>query len=94
LARDHRRRERSQEACAEAVAYFGAGSSGRLPLPSGSCLVVDASDYTVSGGLTCPADLEKLLNRGVDVYRVSNLHAKVFVLGGRPGDRSCLPWSA
>jgi len=73
----------SKKPCAAAVAYFGAGSSRRLPLPSGSRLVVDASDRAVSCGQTCPADLKKLLNRGVAVYSVPNLHAKVFVVGGK-----------
>jgi hypothetical protein len=43
--------------------------------------VVDASDRAVASGQTCPADLIKLVKRGVAVYSVPNLHAKVFVLG-------------
>src|ERR1700692_1597824 len=67
--------------CFAAVAYFGAGGSRRLPLPSGSSLVVDASDRAGGCGQTCPADLQKLIDRGVTVYSVPNLHAKVFVVG-------------
>jgi hypothetical protein len=66
---------------AVAVAYFGKGASRLLPLAKGSRLVVDASERSVSSGQTCPADLITLVKRGVAVYSVSNLHAKVFVLG-------------
>jgi hypothetical protein len=71
----------SRQRCAVAVAYFGAGAGRLLPLPKGSRLVVDASDRAVRAGQTCPADLKRLVNRGVTVYSVPNLHAKVFVLG-------------
>jgi hypothetical protein len=71
----------SQEPCAVAVAYFGAGAGRLLPLPKDSSLVVDASDRAVASGQTCPADLSKLVKRGVKVYSVPNLHAKVFVVG-------------
>lgn len=70
-----------QQRCAVAVAYFGKGASGLLPLAKGSRLVVDASERSVSSGQTCPADLIKLVKRGVAIYSVPNLHAKVFVLG-------------
>lgn len=71
----------SGQACAVAVAYFGKGASKLLPLAKGSRLVVDASERSVASGQTCPADLRKLVKRGVRVYSVPNLHAKVFVLG-------------
>ena len=71
----------SRRRCIVAVAYFGAGASRLLPLPRNSRLVVDASERAVSSGQTCPADLIKLVKRGVAVYTVPNLHAKVFVLG-------------
>jgi hypothetical protein len=71
----------SQKHCFAAVAYFSAGASKRLPLPKGSRLVVDASERAVSTGQTCPDDLRKLLIRGVAIYSVPNLHAKVFVVG-------------
>src|SRR5438132_14212299 len=64
-----------------AVAYFGQGAAKLLPLPSGSRLVVDASEGAVKSGQTCPAELSKLLNRGVRIYSRQNLHAKIFVFG-------------
>ena len=71
----------ASQRCLIAVAYLSAGASRLLPLPEGSRLVVDASERAVASGQTCPADLIKLVNRGVAVYSVPNLHAKVFVLG-------------
>ncbi len=71
----------SRHRCAVAVAYFGAGASRLLPLPKSSLLVVDASEHAVACGQTSPADLIALVSRGVAVYSVPNLHAKVFVLG-------------
>jgi hypothetical protein len=52
-----------------------------LPLPEGSRLVVDASEHTVKLGLTCPAELLKLQKKGVEVFSIMNLHAKVYVAG-------------
>ncbi len=72
---------RAKKRCVVAVAYFGAGASRLLPLEKGSRLVVDASERAVASGQTCPADLLTLVKRGVGVYSVPNLHAKVFVLG-------------
>ncbi|MCI0390522.1 MAG: phospholipase D family protein [Acidobacteria bacterium] len=71
----------SKLACHVAVAYFGAGASRLLPLREGSKLVVDASERAVSAGQTCPKDLLALLKRGVRVFSVPNLHAKVYVVG-------------
>ena len=71
----------ARQRCAVAVAYFGAGASRLLPLSKGSRLVVDASERAVASGQTCPGDLSKLVERGVAIYSVPNLHAKVFVLG-------------
>jgi hypothetical protein len=64
-----------------AVAYFGAGAAGLLPLTRGSYLVVDASDKAVKSGQTCPASLRVLLKKGVRIYSSERLHAKVFVFG-------------
>jgi hypothetical protein len=71
----------AQKPCLAAVAYFGKGSSNLLPLSMGSRLVVNASERAVVSGQTCPEDLQKLVQRGVTVYSVPNLHAKVFIVG-------------
>ena len=72
----------SQRPADVAVAYFGQGAATLLPLPKGSRLVVDASEQAVKSGQTHPDDLASLVRRGVRVYSVLNLHAKVFVFGG------------
>ncbi len=71
----------SRARCSVAVAYFGQGAARLLPLARGSRLVVDASEGAVKSGQTCPADLLAMVKRGVRVFSVPNLHAKVFVLG-------------
>ncbi len=71
----------SKQHCAVAVAYFGAGASKMLPLPTNSRLVVDASERAVASGQTCPAELVRLVKKGVKAFSVPNLHAKVFVVG-------------
>ena len=71
----------ARQPCHVAVAYFSDGADRMLPLPDGSRLVVDASERAVSSGATCPSALSRLLENGIKVYSVPNLHAKVFVLG-------------
>lgn len=61
-----------------AVAYFGSRGHILLPLSSGSRLVVDASVASVSTGLTDPRSLRKLHIRGVSIYSLPLLHAKLF----------------
>jgi hypothetical protein len=71
----------SQGPVCAAVPYFSQAGSRMLPLKRGDILVVIASDATVASGQTCPSALRRLLNKGVKVYSLENLHAKVFVLG-------------
>jgi hypothetical protein len=61
-----------------AVAYFGQDGARLLPLSKGSSLVVDASLLTVAQGATCPAALEQLRKKGVEIYSSQYLHAKAF----------------
>lgn len=75
--------KRRPSRCQVAVAYFNAGASDLLPLKRGSTLVVDLSERAVGSGQTKPTEVGKLLKKGVDVYSVENLHAKVFVIGNR-----------
>ena len=71
----------SKRPCQVAVAYLGQGAAQMLPLPKGSRLVVDASDRTVKLGPNCPGELLKLHKKGVGIFSVMNLHAKVYVAG-------------
>lgn len=67
--------------CRVAVAYFGRGASKLLPLKLGSVLVLDFSESAVRAGQVCPDEVLRLLRLGVEVHSVTNLHAKVFVVG-------------
>ena len=71
--------KKSRKPAFVAVAYFGQGASKLLPLGANSRLVVDASDNAVKSGQTCPAELGLLQKKGVIIYSVPNLHAKVYV---------------
>ncbi len=62
-----------------AVAWWGSEMSKLLPLKRGSVLVVRADQATMEQGQTNPFELEKLVKRGVRVFPLKNLHAKVFV---------------
>ncbi len=73
--------KKSKNTALVAVAYFGKGGASMLPLKKGSYLVVDASEPIVKAGLTCPAELLKLYQKGVKIYSCNSLHAKVFVFG-------------
>ena len=64
-----------------AVPYFGQSGSRLLPLRAGDTLLVNASEASVRSGQTFPRGLRILLNRGVDLYTLGNLHAKIYVLG-------------
>jgi hypothetical protein len=67
-------------ACAYvAVPFFGQGAARLLPIRAGSALVVNAGERTVKSGLTCPDELKKLVQKKVQVFTQSNLHAKVYV---------------
>lgn len=64
-----------------AVPYFSQAGSRLLPLKRGDVLVVNASASAVRSGQTCPAALQRLVKKGVKVFSLENLHAKVYVLG-------------
>ena len=63
-----------------AVAYFGQNAAAMLPLKKGSILLVDASEKSVKCGHTCPAELLKLYYKGVQIYSLENLHAKIYLV--------------
>ena len=64
------------------VAYIGSDAPNILALRRGDKLVCDASDTAIRGGMTSADALRTYLNRGVELYSVSGLHAKV-VIGSR-----------
>lgn len=78
-----RANKKCRRSAAVAVAYFAKGAAKILPLKKGSRLVVDASEASVKNGRTCPADLLRLHKKGVHIFSVQNLHAKVYVFGSQ-----------
>jgi hypothetical protein len=62
-----------------AIAYFGKDGAKLLPLRSGDRLIVDMSPATVRAGGTNPHEVEKLIDRGVQVFTRRCLHAKTLV---------------
>ena len=66
-----------------AVPFFGDGAARQLPLQAGSVLVTRIDEDSVKRRHVNPAEVLKLIKRGVVVHRCSNLHAKVFVFGRR-----------
>jgi hypothetical protein len=65
-----------------AIAYFGSGGATLLPLRRGHRLIVDMSMSTVRAGATNPAEIEKLIKRGVQAFTRPNLHAKLVIADG------------
>jgi hypothetical protein len=60
-----------------AVAYLT--DAVPIAFSRGDLVIVDASDASIGGGRTSVQALRQLLARGVRLYSVPNLHAKVFV---------------
>ena len=77
------------DARAAAVAYVGHGGAKILPLKKGDTLVVDMSLPTVRSGASDPREVEKFVDRGVDVFTRRYLHSKLVV-----GDRFAIAGSA
>lgn len=62
-----------------AVAYFGKGASEQLPLKKDDILVIAMGLDNVRCGQVSPYEVEKLFNKGVKIYTVTNLHSKVYL---------------
>lgn len=62
-----------------AIAYFGQNGASLFPLQRGHRLIVDMSPHTVKAGSTDPREIEKLDQRGVEIFSRRNLHAKIVI---------------
>ncbi|CAN7564079.1 phospholipase D family protein [Variovorax sp. LjRoot178] len=62
-----------------AVAYVT--DEAALPMSAGDTLVVDASDAAIVTGKTRAAAVQDLFNKGVKIFSLQHLHAKVYVCG-------------
>ena len=61
------------------VSFIGANGDTLLPLKSGDSLVCKADESTIKLGLTNPETLTRFLKKGVRIYSIQGLHAKVIV---------------
>lgn len=59
------------------VAYIGKDAPTVMPLGAGDILVCDASDAAIKGRLTSVAALKAYRRRGVELFSIDGLHAKV-----------------
>jgi hypothetical protein len=78
-----------------AIAYVGREAPDLLPLKSGDTLVFDGSDDSLTAGSTHPKAIQDLLDRGVRLWSLDHLHAKMIVAGAEEGgERKALVGSA
>ena len=62
-----------------AVAYFGTGATKQLSLKTGDTLVVAMGLNNVKSGQVNPFEIEILLDKGVNLFNLSNLHSKIYL---------------
>lgn len=62
-----------------AVAYFGTGATKQLKLKTGDTLVVAMGLNNVKSGQVNPFEIEILLDKGVKLFNLSNLHSKIYL---------------
>lgn len=65
-----------------AIAFVGANAPEMLSLETGDVLVCNASRSAIESGATNPYALREFVDRGVEVYSCSSLHAKVLAVRG------------
>jgi len=75
ISRELKRRNR--RAVVAVVAYIGRDSTSLISLRSGDALICDASRPAIRAGLTCARTLRTLQSRGVVIFSITGLHAKV-----------------
>lgn len=61
------------------VSFIGANGDTLLSLKRGDSLVCNADESTIKLGLTNPETLQRFLRKGVRIYSIQGLHAKVVV---------------
>lgn len=62
-----------------AVAYLGTGASKQLNLKKGDTLLVAMDLGNVRAGQVNPHEIQKLFDKGVSIFNLPNLHAKVYL---------------
>ncbi|MGI8592669.1 MAG: phospholipase D-like domain-containing protein [Nakamurella sp.] len=69
---------------AAAIGYVGADADAYLPMRGPGTIVVNAGDEALTTGSTDPNVLLRWTRRGVRVYSLPSLHAKVILVEGDP----------
>jgi hypothetical protein len=64
-----------------AVPFLGDGAGNLLHLKRGDVLVVALTEANSRNGSVCPAEIERLQRKGVEVFLSPYLHAKVLLCG-------------
>lgn len=62
-----------------AVPYFGTGGTTLLELKKGDTLLVAMDLNNVKAGLVSPHEIQKLYDKGVSIFNLQNLHAKIYL---------------
>ncbi|MFT3822889.1 MAG: phospholipase D-like domain-containing protein [Chitinophagaceae bacterium] len=62
-----------------AVAYLGTGASKQLNLKKGDTLLVAMDLNNVRAGQVNPHEVQKLFDKGVSIFSLPNLHAKIYL---------------
>lgn len=62
-----------------AVAYFGTGASEQLTFKKGDTLIIAMHLNNVKAGQVNPFEIQKLYDKGVLIYTLSNLHSKIYL---------------
>lgn len=62
-----------------AVAYFGTGASDQLSLKKGDILLVAMDLGNIRAGQVNPHEIQKLYDKGVLIFNLPNLHAKIYL---------------
>ena len=73
-------REKAKYAAHRRAAIAYVTDASLLPLRGGDILVTDASDASIASGRTSALVLEEYLKSEVELFSLSNLHAKVLIL--------------
>lgn len=66
-----------------AVAYFGTGATKQIKLKTGDTLVVAMGLNNVKSGQVNPFEIEILLNKGVKLFNLPNLHSKIYLFDNK-----------
>lgn len=64
-----------------ASAYLTSNAFEKVPLKKGDILLVAMCKRNLECGSVDPYEVEKYYNKGVKIYNLNNLHAKIYLLG-------------